>query len=195
MVRITVNGQDVEARAGASVADLRRCAPEVDIDLPRRLWCGGLALDDDHRVGAWPLVTGARLTAKPQRNPFVCTGDRLVVLAGVDAGASAPISSATLSIGRDDAADLSIADPALSRRHVVVAGSSPKAKDVGSRNGSYLWSGSRRRSLVRARTISPGAVVEMGGTLLRRLPEPPPSNTSAANRGLSFAPMAGAMVG
>jgi pSer/pThr/pTyr-binding forkhead associated (FHA) protein len=44
---------------------------------------------------------------------------RIVILSGARAGAVVPLSADKFVIGRDETADLSIADPSLSRRHCV----------------------------------------------------------------------------
>ena len=65
---------------------------------------------------------------------------RLLVLAGVGAGAAYPLPAKEFVIGRDEQADLSIADPWLSRRQCLVAFDDGKyfLDDCRSANGTLL---------------------------------------------------------
>src|SRR5215472_4611666 len=65
----------------------------------------------------------------------------LVVLTGADAGQVVSLKGTTLVIGRDEAADLVLDDPSVSRRHARVMASSNGGfmiEDLGSTNGTFL---------------------------------------------------------
>jgi hypothetical protein len=84
----------------------------------------------------------------------------LTVKSGPAAGRSLPIEGDVV-IGRE-AADLTIEDQELSRRHVVIrpAGGGVQIEDLGSMNGTIV-NGRRIDAPV---TITTGAIVEVGGT-------------------------------
>jgi DNA-binding NtrC family response regulator len=65
---------------------------------------------------------------------------KLAVIAGPDEGLEAPIKTMA-DIGTGPECQLKLTDPSVSRRHVSVAvtGSAITVKDLGSRNGTFLW--------------------------------------------------------
>ncbi len=65
---------------------------------------------------------------------------KLVVIAGPDEGLEAPIKTMA-DIGTGTECQLKLTDPSVSRRHVSVSvtGANITVKDLGSRNGTFLW--------------------------------------------------------
>jgi pSer/pThr/pTyr-binding forkhead associated (FHA) protein len=65
----------------------------------------------------------------------------LVVSSGARRGAEFALRSAETSIGRDPAADVSIDEPAASRRHALIVRKRDGfyLRDLGSTNGTYLF--------------------------------------------------------
>ena len=65
---------------------------------------------------------------------------RLLVLSGVRAGAEFPLGPEPFSIGRDQGADLSIADQRISRNHCVITfeDGGHYIKDEDSQNGTTI---------------------------------------------------------
>ena len=73
--------------------------------------------------------------------------------------------SGSVSIGRSSATDISIDDPSISRRHLVLhAGAVPQAQDLGSANGTRIRG--QRLQPGEIVQIVPGDVIELGATLL-----------------------------
>jgi two-component system, NtrC family, response regulator AtoC len=73
--------------------------------------------------------------------------------------------SGSVSIGRSSATDVSIDDPSISRRHLVLhAGSVLQAQDLGSANGTRIRG--QRLQPGEIIDIAPGDVIELGATLL-----------------------------
>src|SRR5262249_24885448 len=83
---------------------------------------------------------------------------KVVVVPGPDDGKEAPLIS-TVEGGADPACQLSLQDPAASRKHVSVslAGGSIVVRDLGSRNGTFLG-GTRLKEA----EVSVGAVLTVG---------------------------------
>src|SRR5262249_18118333 len=87
---------------------------------------------------------------------------KIVVVSGVDEGLEVPLDS-VVEIGTDEAVDLVLRDPAVSRRHASVAaiGGRFLVKDLGSRNGTFL--GATR---LNDATVSLGDVLTLGNSNL-----------------------------
>ncbi|MCY1032767.1 sigma 54-interacting transcriptional regulator [Corallococcus sp. BB11-1] len=93
---------------------------------------------------------------------------RLLVLSGPEAGQSYPLTPGRYRLGADPASDIVIADRAVSRSHLLldVREDTIQAVDVGSRNGSFC-EGMRFTTL----DVRPGAVLTLGTTELKLVPE------------------------
>ncbi|RKH12208.1 FHA domain-containing protein [Corallococcus sp. CA053C] len=93
---------------------------------------------------------------------------RLLVLSGPEAGQSYPLTPGRYRLGADPASDIVIADRAVSRSHLLldVREDGIQAVDVGSRNGSFC-EGMRFTTL----DVRPGAVLTLGTTELKLVPE------------------------
>jgi transcriptional regulator with GAF, ATPase, and Fis domain len=88
---------------------------------------------------------------------------RLVVATGPDRGAALLLRRGSYSVGKAPDCDLVLADPAVSRRHLIVklVPRGVEVTDVGSKNGSF-FQGARFRQLI----IGPGAAVVIGDSQL-----------------------------
>ncbi|NNC21584.1 sigma 54-interacting transcriptional regulator [Corallococcus exiguus] len=112
--------------------------------------------DRQLRTDALPAMRSARVRV------------RLLVLSGPDAGQSYPLAPGRYRVGADASSDVIIADRAVSRSHLLldVREDSIQAVDVGSRNGSFC-EGMRFTTL----EVRPGAVLTLGTTELKLVPE------------------------
>lgn len=102
----------------------------------------------------------------------------LVVSAGPGTGAQHPLGD-TVTVGRDETADLRLGDKAISRRHAAlrVEGETAVIEDLGSRNGTFV-NAERVESPQRLRV---GDRIQLGATELELVsargetePFPPP---------------------
>ncbi len=102
-------------------------------------------------------TTDARQTALRVRSA------KLMVTKGADAGRTAAIDQPTFVIGTGQAADLRLADPAVSREHVRVSllANGVRVRDEGSKNGTWLG-GVRIRDIL----LSSDTSLVLGGTTL-----------------------------
>ncbi|WP_062518624.1 FtsK/SpoIIIE domain-containing protein [Demequina silvatica] len=158
---LTIEGAgDVEAAPGTPLGAVLAAA-----GAPAAVWCGSVRLDADHRVGAPPLLAAARLTVSPGRAAAPRAGPHARVIAGPDAGGALAPMDRDAVVGRDGASALE--DPALSRRHLAIDARG-RARDLGSRNGTVLVRGGRRRRLGRLRRrLRDGDVLFAGGSAVR----------------------------
>jgi DNA-binding NtrC family response regulator len=87
---------------------------------------------------------------------------KVVVTSGADEGNEVPLG-ALLEVGTDPACGLVLTDPAVSRKHLVVALGEGRVvvKDLGSRNGTF-FSGARVKEI----EVPIGGVVQLGKTEL-----------------------------
>src|SRR4051812_36311278 len=108
-----------------------------------------------------------RVTEEEDAADLPTLAQRLVVLAGPDAGRALELSEGEHRIGADTDCALVLSDPLVSRGHlaVEVSGLRVKVIDLGSTNGSFL-NGMRFSTL----EVLPGAVVRVGRTELQFLP-------------------------
>ena len=85
-----------------------------------------------------------------------------------EGGAEVAIPPVGVVVGADPAADVPLADPAVSRRHctIVPTDAGFEVADLGSRNGTFLDG----VALTRA-TVPVGAILRVGTTLIQLLPE------------------------
>ncbi|MCY1023100.1 sigma 54-interacting transcriptional regulator [Pyxidicoccus sp. MSG2] len=93
---------------------------------------------------------------------------RLAVLTGPDAGKAYPLLPGRYRIGAEATADIVLPDRAVSRQHLIleVRDDGVRAVDPGSRNGSFC-EGMRFSEL----EVRPGAVLTLGTTELKLVPE------------------------
>ncbi|MCP3142145.1 sigma 54-interacting transcriptional regulator [Pyxidicoccus xibeiensis] len=112
--------------------------------------------DEQVRTDAIPAIRAARVRM------------RLVVLSGTDAGKGYPLLPGRYRIGSEAGSDIVLPDRAVSRQHLIleVKDDSVRAVDPGSRNGSYC-EGMRFSEL----EVRPGAVLTLGTTELKLVPE------------------------
>jgi DNA-binding NtrC family response regulator len=112
----------------------------------------------------------------------------LLVEAGPDAGHEQPLTDRPVILGRGQSADLRLSDPAVSREHVVIRPDGPrwKIEDLGSRSGTRLDG-----TPVEVATLTPGARVEIGDTVLVFQSETRVLQTGRAEGGERFAGMVG----
>ena len=112
----------------------------------------GPSLEDDETLRAPPLDS---LTGAPAR---------LVTLAGHRLASAYPLGGAPVAMGRSEARDIVLYDPAASRNHAVVE-LRPEgfwARDFGSANGTYV-NGQR----ITEHPLAPGDVLRIGSTEFR----------------------------
>jgi DNA-binding NtrC family response regulator len=99
--------------------------------------------------------------------PRACTRSRLRVLYGSDAGVEVEMPPVGLVVGADEACDVPLRDPAVSRRHVAIAPGEHgfKVVDLGSRNGTWLDGAALTQA-----NVPLGAMLRVGTSLLQLLP-------------------------
>ena len=95
------------------------------------------------------------------------TGGRFLVVQGPERGESVPIEG-TVTFGSSPSCSLPLTDNTVSRRHLEASweGSGVSLRDLGSTNGTF-FEGSRIKEI----TISYGAEVKLGRTVLKLLPD------------------------
>ena len=134
---------EVEAGRGATVADLRLALTDLLGAAPAtRLAIGGRPVDDSALVGHPPLLDGVSLSLTDRACSAPSVPRSAVVLAvvgGADAGRSFELPPGRHTLGRSPAADLTIADPGLSRLHAAldVGPDGIRVTDPGSTNGTH----------------------------------------------------------
>ncbi|MGY1821200.1 FtsK/SpoIIIE domain-containing protein [Geodermatophilus sp. SYSU D00079] len=140
------------------------------LDLPSaELWSGSTRLPAAHPLSDAALLHGAVLGLG---RPGPRTGDRerhsaleLHVVGGPEAGRALPLSRGRQVVGRGSVADIPLADPDVSRRHLLVEVGSGEltVTDLGSTNGSRL-----EDDLLddRPRAWPHGSVVRVGASTL-----------------------------
>ncbi|MGY1740742.1 MULTISPECIES: FtsK/SpoIIIE domain-containing protein [unclassified Blastococcus] len=138
---------EVSAADGACLGTvLEALAPVVDSSEPR-LYSGSTPLDAATELGSAALAHGAVLGLDrpgPRARPAAAASAlSLEVVGGPDAGLSVPLHGGQRVVGRGGGADVSLDDPGVSRRHLVVevGGGRVTVRDAGSANGSRLDGG------------------------------------------------------
>ncbi|MBZ4422840.1 sigma 54-interacting transcriptional regulator [Myxococcus sp. RHSTA-1-4] len=113
---------------------------------------------------------------------------RLAVLTGPDAGRTYPLFPGSHRIGSSESADIVLPDRAVSRQHLIleVSEDGVRAVDPGSRNGSYC-EGMRFSEL----QVRPGAVLTLGTTELKLVPEGEKSRAMPLSSRHSFGGLVG----
>ena len=143
----------VDAPPGATAADLvtglRGALGTVPPGPPGSAWslhANGAPVAGDDAIGQGQLVDGSVLTVGPVRDRPRPGGSRatspltLAVVAGPDAGRELPLRPGAVRLGRGTSADLTVADPDLSRSHVLVSVTAEgvHVRDDGSTNGTRV---------------------------------------------------------
>ncbi len=130
----------VTAPHGSGPADLVPLVGRLLGVAPGVVSCGGEVLGPEARLGFPPLVHGATLVLDQSRTPDAPTRAPvdLVVVAGPDAGRRVPVPPEGVVVGRSAGLGLSLADPRLSRRHVLVRPTDHgfRVTDLSSTNGT-----------------------------------------------------------
>jgi DNA-binding NtrC family response regulator len=119
---------------------------------------GPEGLDPDRNEETVPLNKG--------RSPSLRL--KLVVVSGPDAGLSQPLPVGRYRIGKAPPCELVLGDRTVSRHHLTleVREDGVRAIDSGSRNGSYC-----EGMLFSQLEVRPGAILSLGTTLLKIIPE------------------------
>ncbi|MHB8876903.1 MAG: FHA domain-containing protein [Myxococcaceae bacterium] len=101
----------------------------------------------------------------------------LVCLTGLDVGRVYPLAGSSVEIGRGDRAGVRVRDRAVSRRHARVVHRAPAGyliEDLGGPNATFVDG----QQVKGRRTLTDGAVIELGHSMLRfsgpAAPPPPP---------------------
>lgn len=95
----------------------------------------------------------------------------LVVISGKPLGKSFYLTQETMVLGRDLAADISIGETAISRRHTefLISATGVQVRDLGSTNGTFINDVRLSKDVVH--TLNDGDLVRCGSTLLKFLKE------------------------
>jgi pSer/pThr/pTyr-binding forkhead associated (FHA) protein len=107
----------------------------------------------------------------------------LVVVEGFNAGHTYPLSSGTITVGRDPRCSIVLAYSTVSWHHASITkrGERITVRDLGSRNGTFV--GLER---VAKRELEPGDLIRFGDRVTLKLvfvEEPPPVDPRARTRG------------
>lgn len=124
--------------------------------------------------------------SRPTRtHPLVPVGrsPHLVVVEGFNAGHTYPLSSGTITVGRDPRCSIVLAYSTVSWHHASITkrGERITVRDLGSRNGTFV--GLER---VAKRELEPGDLIRFGDRVTLKLvfvEEPPPVDPRARTRG------------
>lgn len=132
------------------------------------LYLGIGPVDPGWVLGRAPLLAGAVLSSTPGTEPTVDAPVAVSCVAGPDAGrwSALPGTDSGLVIGRSDAADLSVGDPALSREHARLARREHRltVTDLRSANGFRVDGRDPGRP---DHLIGSGQLVRLGASLFR----------------------------
>jgi len=111
---------------------------DCQVDPSTPMFNDGRLISDEEVVGVGSLTAGKTLTVRRHVGPMDSTTLRLSVEAGPDAGASFPLTRGQHIVGRSPDADITIDDPNLSRRHLMinVGLHAVTIRDLGSTNGT-----------------------------------------------------------
>ncbi|MBN2176642.1 MAG: FHA domain-containing protein [Demequinaceae bacterium] len=205
-MKITIGDDlDLAVATGTSVLEIAAAARSLGVPLGSSVWCGDIALDPRHSAGTWPLLEGARLTPDPGLPCAPPRGRTLLVIAGPQSGRRAFVGPKGTIVGRGEGADLSLADPAVSRTHAAVqAGPALAVSDLGSCNGTTVWRGGSPHAIGRSRELKGGDILSVGSSLVAVLDDdgteavepcptidPTPQASDPASR---LAPLAGSVI-
>lgn len=131
-----------------------------------RLYLGAGPVDPNWVLGRTPLLAGAVLSTTPDADIPAQAAVAISCVAGPDAGGWHPLTESTVTIGRAAGTDLSVGDPALSRRHAEFGrrGHRLTVTDLRSANGLRV----NGRAIPRAgASIGSGQILRMGASLFR----------------------------
>ncbi|MGI8695917.1 MAG: FHA domain-containing protein, partial [Mycobacteriales bacterium] len=124
---------------GAVAAELRQAAGDC---AGADLYAGPMRLAESTPLGSPGLRSGCRVGvgAPVDRGPSSPALVELSVVGGPDAGATHPLRRGRVIVGRDDTADVVVADPDLSRRHLAleIGSDAVRVADLGSTNCTRL---------------------------------------------------------
>ncbi|HEV7753849.1 MAG TPA: FtsK/SpoIIIE domain-containing protein [Baekduia sp.] len=133
--------------------------------------------DADLRAGDRVEITAGRSFGRPPAGAGATAPGQslvdLVITGGPDAGRRVPLLAGRYVVGRDGTSDIAIADPSISRNHLVleVRGGRATVTDSGSRNGTAVEGVALAPRT--ARPLADGEQVEIGRTLLTIAPHAP----------------------
>ena len=117
---------------------------------------------------------------------------RLSVRRGPEEGQTFPLTSSSVTVGRDPMVDIVFSDPEVSRQHARFTRTEAgyQLQDLGSTNGTFV---DGRRLGGEVVTLQPGAVVTMGSnvTLVYEAAPDPMATVISADSGLDFDEEAG----
>ena len=189
---------EVDAPESSTATDLAQAlARHFGVGAPRIVSTQGTVLPGDALLGRSPLVDGAALTfgPHPTGDPPSGLASRgspvvLTVTHGPDAGRTIDVVPGRLTLGRSPDADVTIADPLLSRIHVELRADEfgVHVRDLGSTNGTRLDGALIHRD---GAAVPPGARLHLGetelvvrtATALPAATTPQPDGTWLVNRG------------
>jgi S-DNA-T family DNA segregation ATPase FtsK/SpoIIIE len=148
-----------------------------ELHLPTvQLWSGSAALPADTPLTAEVVCHGAVLglgRPGPRGASLTASGAvEVYVTAGPDAGRTMPLGQGTLVVGRSASCGLHLADPDVSRRHVLVSVAEGRVTvaDLGSSNGTSLSApgrGTPAQVGAHPREWPVGATLRLGSSVLR----------------------------
>jgi S-DNA-T family DNA segregation ATPase FtsK/SpoIIIE len=180
-VTVTADGSTTVSMLGSAVADhlAHRPGGTVPVD---QVWCDRIGpLRADDRLERLGLRHGDRLVVGgPAPAPASTAGAtvRVGVVGGPASGATWVLAEGEHVVGRAET-DVVIADPDVSRLHaklVVDPEGQVWVSDLGSSNGTFVDG----HPIPSAAVLQPGAVVEVGSSLLRILRRDEPAATSTS---------------
>ncbi|WP_082220950.1 FtsK/SpoIIIE domain-containing protein [Luteipulveratus halotolerans] len=109
------------------------------VPLPEQVYAGAAAVTEDAVFGSTVLRHGAVLSDRPRpdRSPALL---EVATAEGPDAGTTHPLGTSAVLIGRAAPGGVAVADPDLSRRHLLleIAHGHVQATDLGSTNGTRV---------------------------------------------------------
>lgn len=131
-----------------------------------QLYLGAGPVDPSWVLGRTPLLAGTVLSTTPDADIPAQAAVAISCVAGPDAGGWHPLTESAVTIGRAVGTDLSVGDPALSRRHAEFGrrGHRLTVTDLRSANGLRV----NGRPVARTGTsIGSGQILRMGASLFR----------------------------
>lgn len=185
-----VGGVDVQVTAPADTPLAAVLGPLTAAATPGSGAPGAVFCEDQqlhlqrHLLGRPPLVDGAVLAFhRPVTEPadVAAASARLLVVSGPDAGGVHLLRGGEVRVGRSVEADVPLNDPDVSRLHCTVAvgpDGSVTVTDLGSTNGTLLDGEPVTGGPV---PVPPGALLRLGESTLRLVPQSVPQGGTAAS--------------
>ncbi len=180
----------VNAPLEATVADLRRHLTTWSAAQLPTLWSGSRMLGDDALLGGPGLRSGSivGVDTPGERAVDLATVLRVDVIGGPSAGRSGALHRGTHRLGRDHNADLTLADPEVSRRHaeLTVDAAGARLCDLGSTNGTTVLRADSESAAVGPEpvTITVGDRIRLGNSVVQLAQtQDPPAATRLADTG------------